>query len=222
MYPPRKKKNQNFSILNQTFSNLLHLASLARAPGGVYERRDIVVRAERQLSDKERILSAYHIWISWLPDKDDISYYTMYSIHIMESWKLHVWNKEMRLNTVNPCCSWVEKILTKNLPWEFLIDIFFIAKTEFTIPAISRGNHFEGHLIQLDHTLQLKFRHLNYWCEKICSFLEQAHPHEKSNTKQTFMSSDGPTFHFLVVDWAAIKLWEWSAELIVTYQGDIL
>ena len=26
---------------------------------------------------------------------------------------------------VNPCCSWVEKILTKNLPWEFLIDIFF-------------------------------------------------------------------------------------------------
>ena len=48
-------------ILNQTFSNLLHLASLARAPSGVYERRDIVVRAERQLSDKERILSAYHI-----------------------------------------------------------------------------------------------------------------------------------------------------------------
>ena len=57
----KKKKNQNFSILNQTFSNLLHLASLACAPSGVYERRDIVVRAERQLSDKERILSAYHI-----------------------------------------------------------------------------------------------------------------------------------------------------------------
>ena len=47
--------------MNLTFSNLLHLASLARAPSGVYERRDIVVRAERQLSDKERILSAYHI-----------------------------------------------------------------------------------------------------------------------------------------------------------------
>ena len=75
-----------------------------------------------------------------------------------------------------------------------------LAKTEFMIPAISRGNHFEGHLIQLDHTLQLKFRHLNMWCEKIWSFLEQAHPHQIPNTKQTFMSSDGPTFHFLVVD----------------------
>ena len=48
--------------MNLTFSNLLHLASLARAPGGVYERRDIVVRAERQLSDKER-MSAHHIFI---------------------------------------------------------------------------------------------------------------------------------------------------------------
>ena len=47
--------------MNLTFSNLLHLASLACAPSGVYERRNIVVRAERQLSDKERILSAYHI-----------------------------------------------------------------------------------------------------------------------------------------------------------------
>ena len=45
-----------------------------------------------------------------------------------------------------------------------------LAKTEFMIPAISRGNHFEGHLIQLDHTLQLKFRHLNIWCEKYAPF----------------------------------------------------
>merc|ERR1712126_338757 len=66
--------------LQDPFSNLLHLASLACAPSGVYERRNIVVRAERQLS------------------------------------------------------------------------------------AISRGNHFEGHLIQLDHTLQLKFRHLSLPC----------------------------------------------------------
>ena len=51
-----------------------------------------------------------------------------HTIHIMESWKLHVWNKEIMLDIVSPCCSWVEKILTKNLPWEFLIDIFFYSK----------------------------------------------------------------------------------------------